>query len=99
MKSVPSPRIPTPWLVVALIVILALPVSAGATPFDPGALLGKLRVLITSIWSDPVRESAPVRVSAPVGKPKTCPDAPGGVCPPVVGEYGCEIEPGGLCQH
>ncbi len=103
MKSVLSPRRSrrlAAGLAVALSAMIALPASTGAVPFDPGALLGKLRGLFSSIWGDPARESAPERVSAPVSKPKVCPfDAPGGVCPPVSGEFGCEIEPSGICRH
>ncbi|HXU32382.1 MAG TPA: hypothetical protein VN851_17590 [Thermoanaerobaculia bacterium] len=84
MKSVFSPRGFTPWLLVAL---LALPVSAGAAPFDPSTLLGRLRSLISSIWPGPVRKIAPPPRGA---KPSR---------PPVQGDYGCEIEPSGLCKH
>ncbi len=102
MKSVLSPRSTrrlAPWLVVTLVSMMALPVSANAAPFDPGALLDHLRGLFSSIWSGPVSKSTPPLRNQPVGKAAPCPfDAPGGVCAPL-GEHGCEIEPGGICHQ
>jgi len=89
-----------------LVAALAMPVPAAALPFDPQALLGRLRGFLAAIWAG---EDASARTNGceldPSGvcaqaRTNGCQlDPDGAGCSPVLRDNGCQLDPNGLCQN
>src|SRR6185295_5858985 len=96
MLTSPSHRL-APWL---LALALAAPAPAAALPaFDPGALLARLRGVLSALWAENGCEIVPdgkcgavAQSSPPVTRVNGCQGDPDGVgCAPVLRDNGCEL--------
>ena len=92
-----------PWL---LVLALVAPAPAAALPaFDPGAILARLRGVLSAIWAengcdfDPNGKCGSVPLSSPpTSRPNGCDvDSNGGGCRPILSDNGCSFDPDGKC--
>lgn len=95
-----------------LVVLLALSAApARAVPFEPGALLGKLRGFLSFIWAENGCEIEPAGRCGAVAAPNGCEIEPNGRCgtaatfipegsqKSILSDNGCILEPLGRCSN